>query len=172
VAHAVAGGRAGIARPASPVPTADRVTDLERALRALVRGEVRFTDGDRALYATDASNYRQVPIGVVLPRDPDDIVAALSAARQSDAPVLLRGGGTSLAGQCCNAALVMDCTRYVNRVVEIDAATRRARVEPGAILDRDRSCRCRCMARQASYSNPERRCTASSSPMRGRGPSR
>ncbi len=108
---------------------------LARALEGRIAGEVRFSDGDRALWATDASNYRQTPIGVVLPRDADDIVAAIATAREFGAPVLLRGGGTSLAGQCCNTAVVIDASKYVNRVLEIDTANRRARVEPGTILD-------------------------------------
>src|ERR671938_2163438 len=81
--------------------------DLERELRAVVRGEVQFDAGSRALYSTDASNYRHVPIGVVLPRSLDDVVNTVAAARRAGAPVLSRGGGTSLAGQCCNAAVVI-----------------------------------------------------------------
>jgi hypothetical protein len=80
---------------------------LAAELRRHVRGEVRFDDGSRALYATDGSNYRQVPIGVVLPRDIDDITATMATARRYGAPVLARGGGTSLAGQCCNVAVVL-----------------------------------------------------------------
>jgi FAD/FMN-containing dehydrogenase/Fe-S oxidoreductase len=101
-----------------------------------IRGEVRFDDGARALYATDASNYRQVPIGVVLPRDADDVVATVAACRAYEAPVLVRGGGTSLAGQCCNVAVVIDMSRHMNRVLEIDTGRRLARVEPGVVLDR------------------------------------
>ncbi len=108
---------------------------LESALRRRLRGEVRFDAGSRALYATDASNYRKVPIGVVVPRDRDDVVTAIALARQFGAPVLSRGGGTSLAGQCCNVALVLDFSKYVHRVLEIDGANRRARVEPGCVLD-------------------------------------
>jgi len=108
---------------------------LARALSDRVRGEVRFDEGSRALYATDASNYRQVPIGVVLPRDLDDVVHTVAAAREFGAPVLSRGGGTSLAGQCCNVAVVMDFSRYMHRVLEIDPARRLARVEPGCVLD-------------------------------------
>src|SRR5713226_8248965 len=78
---------------------------LEAALRRHLRGEVRFDSGSRALYATDGSNYRQVPIGVVLPKDTDDVIAAISICREHGAPVLCRGGGTSLAGQCCNVAV-------------------------------------------------------------------
>src|SRR2546422_5299979 len=81
---------------------------LESALRRHLRGGVRFDNGSRALYATDGSNYRQIPIGVVLPRDADDVIAAISICRENAAPVLARGGGTSLAGQCCNVAVVLD----------------------------------------------------------------
>jgi FAD/FMN-containing dehydrogenase/Fe-S oxidoreductase len=101
----------------------------------VVRGEVRFDRGSRALYATDGSNYRQVPIGLVVPRDADDVVAAVAACRKYDAPVLPRGAGTSLAGQCCNVAVVFDFTKYMNRILEIDPAGRFARVQPGVVLD-------------------------------------
>src|SRR5207244_4699629 len=98
----------------------DAAGALERDLRRRFRGDIRFSDGDRALYATDASNYRAIPIGVALPRDADDVSTAIAIARDHDAPVLMRGGGTSLAGQCCNVALVLDTSRYFNRVLEID----------------------------------------------------
>jgi len=109
---------------------------LESALRRELRGEVRFDRGSRALYATDASNYRQVPIGVVIPRDRDDVIAALSLCREYQAPILCRGGGTSLAGQCSNVAVVLDFSKYMAKVLEVDAERRVARVEPGVILDR------------------------------------
>jgi len=108
---------------------------LESALRREIRGEVRFDRGSRALYATDGSNYRQVPIGVVLPRDADDVLATISISRQHGAPILCRGGGTSLAGQCCNVAVVLDFSRYMAEILEIDSDRRRARVQPGVILD-------------------------------------
>ena len=108
---------------------------LAAALRARITGEVRFDDGSRALYATDSSNYRQVPIGVVVPRNADDVVAAVEIARRYGAPILARGGGTSLAGECCNVAVVLDCSKYFNRVLEIDVERRWARVEPGIVLD-------------------------------------
>src|SRR5438067_9746810 len=111
------------------------VRALERKLRQRTSGEVRFEAGSRALYATDASNYRQVPIGVVLPRSADDVVAAVAACRAHGAPVLPRGAGTSLCGQCCNVAVVIDFSRYMNRILEIDAGARIARVQPGVILD-------------------------------------
>ncbi len=96
---------------------------------------VRFDSAARALYATDGSNYRQVPIGVVLPRDPDDVLAAISACREFGAPILARGGGTSLSGQCCNVAVVLDFSKYMSRILEIDPARRIARVQPGVVLD-------------------------------------
>lgn len=117
-----------------PAPHVDTEA-LADDLRAVIRGEVRFGAGDRALWATDAANYRQVPIGVVLPRDADDVVRTVEIARRHRAPILPRGGGTSLAGQCCNVAVVMDFSKYAHRVLEVDPARRRARVEPGTILD-------------------------------------
>ncbi|MGD8875739.1 MAG: FAD-linked oxidase C-terminal domain-containing protein [Gammaproteobacteria bacterium] len=100
-----------------------------------MRGEVRFDSGSRALYATDASNYRQVPIGVVVPCDVDDLVEAVAVCRAHAAPLFTRGGGTSLAGQCCNAAVVLDASRHLNRILEIDPEGRTALVEPGCVLD-------------------------------------
>ncbi|HEV8549278.1 MAG TPA: FAD-dependent oxidoreductase, partial [Polyangiaceae bacterium] len=119
-------------------PGIDRqvVASLEGTLRRTLDGEVRFDDGSRALYATDGSNYRQAPIGVVLPRHAADVDAALRAAREHDVPVLSRGGGTSLAGQCCNVALLLDFSKYMHRVVDVDATRRLARVQPGCVLDR------------------------------------
>jgi FAD/FMN-containing dehydrogenase/Fe-S oxidoreductase len=108
---------------------------LAEALRSQVRGEVRFDRGSRALYATDGSNYRQVPIGVVLPRDTDDVLATVALCRQFGAPLLCRGGGTSLAGQCCNVAVILDFSKYMARILEIDPARRIARVQPGVVLD-------------------------------------
>ncbi len=106
-------------------------SDLEKE----VRGEVRFDTGARAMYSTDASNYRHVPLGVVAPLDASDVEAALAVARRWGAAVLPRGGGTSLAGQACNRALVIDCSRFMRQVAEIDPARRRARVLPGTVLD-------------------------------------
>src|SRR3954454_10373670 len=108
---------------------------LAAELRTVVRGEVRFDEGSRALYATDASNYRQVPIGVVLPHDADDVVATVALARKHGAPILARGGGTSLAGQCCNVAVVLDFSKYMHSIVELNPEARFARVQPGIILD-------------------------------------
>ena len=108
---------------------------LVDTLRASIAGEVRFDAGSRALYATDGSNYRQVPIGVVLPKSIDDVVATVAACREFGAPVLSRGGGTSLAGQCCNVAVVIDFSKYLHNILELDPANKRARVQPGLILD-------------------------------------
>ena len=108
---------------------------IEQALKRAVSGEVRFDAGSRALYATDASNYRQVPIGLVVPRDGNDVAAALAVCRRFEAPVLPRGAGTSLAGQCCNVAVVFDFSKYMNRILDVDPDRRTARVQPGVVLD-------------------------------------
>jgi FAD/FMN-containing dehydrogenase/Fe-S oxidoreductase len=110
--------------------------ELEARLKASFKGEVHFDLGSRALYAADASNYRQLPVGVVLPRDAADVEAALAACRTTGAAVLARGAGTSLCGQCANVALVFDYSRYMNRLDSIDAAAKLARVQPGIVLDR------------------------------------
>jgi FAD/FMN-containing dehydrogenase/Fe-S oxidoreductase len=109
--------------------------DLETRLRREIHGQVRFDPGSRALYATDSSNYRQVPIGVVLPHDRDDVMAAVAICREMEAPVLCRGAGTSLAGQSANTAVILDFSKYMGRILELDPALRIARVEPGVILD-------------------------------------
>jgi len=108
---------------------------LAASLAASIEGEVEFTDGARALYAADSSNYRQVPIGVVFPRTLDDIVATVAVCREFAAPVLMRGAGTSLCGQTCNAAVVLDVSRHLNRVLAVDPAERTAIVEPGVVCD-------------------------------------
>src|SRR5438128_6315734 len=108
---------------------------LAAALRREIKGEVRFDNGSRAMYATDASNYRQVPIGVVFPHNADDVIATVALARKFGAPILARGGGTSLAGQCCNVAVVLDFSKYMHRIVELDSKQKFARVEPGIVLD-------------------------------------
>jgi FAD/FMN-containing dehydrogenase/Fe-S oxidoreductase len=110
--------------------------ELEALLKKSLRGEVRFDLGSRALYAADSSNYRQLPIGVILPRDAADVEAALAACRATGAAVLPRGAGTSLAGQCANVAVVFDFSRYINGLTSIDPAAKLARVEPGIVLDR------------------------------------
>jgi FAD/FMN-containing dehydrogenase/Fe-S oxidoreductase len=120
---------------ASGSPVAVDVEMLAADLRGALAGEVRFDAGSRALYATDASNYRQVPLGVVVPRDAGDVTAAVDMARRHGAPILGRGAGTSLAGQCCNAGVVFDFSKYMDGVLDIDAAAATARVQPGVVLD-------------------------------------
>ncbi|MGF6261844.1 FAD/FMN-containing dehydrogenase/Fe-S oxidoreductase [Paraburkholderia youngii] len=108
---------------------------VESDLRATVRGEVRFDSGSKSLYASDASNYRQVPLGVVVPSDVDDLVKALEVCRRNDVPFLTRGGGTSQNGQCVNVAVVADASKYVNCVVSVDPVAKTAIVQPGVICD-------------------------------------
>src|SRR5579871_507232 len=109
---------------------------IENDLKQAITGEVRFDDGSRALYATDGSNYRQTPIGVVIPRTVEEVMATIAVCRSHRAPILSRGGGTSLAGQCCNVAVVIDFSKYLREIVSIDIQNRRARVQPGLVLDR------------------------------------
>jgi FAD/FMN-containing dehydrogenase/Fe-S oxidoreductase len=119
----------------SPKPPDVDALRLEHRLKSNLQGEVRFDNGSRALYATDGSNYRQVPIGVVIPKTDDDVRATLAACREFGAPILARGGGTSLAGQCCNVAVVMDFSKYMNKILEINKEEKFARVQPGLVLD-------------------------------------
>ena len=118
-------------------PAADvDVAKLHAALDERVDGEVRFDPGTLGAYAQDASNYRQVPIGVVVPRTVDAAEVAVAVCRGAGAPVLSRGGGTSLAGQCVNAAVVIDWTKYCHRLVSVDVGARTAIVQPGMALDK------------------------------------
>jgi FAD/FMN-containing dehydrogenase/Fe-S oxidoreductase len=110
--------------------------ELEARLKATLRGEVRFDLASRALYAADASNYRQLPVGVILPRDAADVETAVAACRAAGAAILPRGAGTSVAGQTANVAVVFDFSRYMNRLTALDPAARLAVVEPGIVLDR------------------------------------
>ncbi len=111
------------------------IEQLARALQAAVKGEVRFDPFSRALYSTDASIYQIMPVGVVIPRDEDDIAATLRLAADSGTPVLPRGAGTSLAGQAVGRAVILDCSKYMDRIIEIDAPGRSARVQPGVVQD-------------------------------------
>ncbi len=111
------------------------VEALERDLRAEVDGEVRFDAGTLAAYSTDASNYRQVPLGVVVPRTPDAAAAAVRVAARHRAPLLSRGGGTSLAGECTNTAVVIDWSKYCHEIEHVDLEARSAIVQPGVVLD-------------------------------------
>ncbi len=109
--------------------------DLASALRRRVDGEVRFDDGSRALYASDLSMYRQVPIGVVIPRNMDDVVETVTICRERQIPILGRGCGTSLAGQTCNVAVVIDFSKYLNKIEEVNTRKKFAWVQPGVICD-------------------------------------
>lgn len=112
------------------------VDGLRAALAAEMRGEVAFDVTARALTTMDASNYRRVPLGVVRPRDADDVAAALSVCRTHGVPVVPRGGGTSIAGQATGTGVVLDLTRHMNRIVALDPEARTAVVQPGVVLDR------------------------------------
>ena len=111
------------------------ITLLEAALKGAITGEVRFDSGSRAAYATDASNYRQVPIGVVIPKNREDVISTMAICHQFKAPVISRGGGTSLAGQGCNVAVLIDMSKYYNHILNIDPANKLVTVEPGIVLD-------------------------------------
>ena len=124
-----------------PAPKSSRTdaSGLAEALRREIRGGLtgKFASTTAAAPSTptDGSSYRQVPIGVVIPRDADDVIPRFATCREHNAPVLSRGGGTSLAGQCCNVAVVLDFSKYLAKILEIDPARRIARVQPGVILD-------------------------------------
>ncbi|OII67663.1 FAD-binding and (Fe-S)-binding domain-containing protein [Streptomyces sp. CC77] len=111
-------------------------TDLARDLRRAVRGDVDFGAAARALTTMDASNYRRVPVGVVAPRDGDDVAAALQVCRAHEVPVTARGGGTSTAGQATGRGVVLDFTRHMRGLLDLDPAARTATVQPGLVLDR------------------------------------
>src|SRR3954470_19464748 len=123
---------------ADPTSSPDRPASLApllEALKSTVTGEVRSDRLTRALYATDASVYQVVPVAVVLPRSEADVLATIRACGRFGVPLTARGGGTSQAGQCIGPGVILDCSKHFNRVLEIDAAERRARVEPGCVLD-------------------------------------
>ncbi|HEY6422271.1 MAG TPA: FAD-binding oxidoreductase, partial [Pseudonocardiaceae bacterium] len=109
---------------------------LGRALRAVVRGEVRTDAGTRALYATDASNYRVPPRAVVLPRSDDDVSAVLAVCREQGVSLTARGAGTSIAGNAIGPGVVLDFSRHLDAVLDFDPSARLARVQPGVVLDR------------------------------------
>ncbi|MGN6252997.1 MAG: FAD-binding and (Fe-S)-binding domain-containing protein [Marmoricola sp.] len=116
-------------------PTAAELAALEADLRARVDGEIRFDDGSRSAYSTDASSFREVPYGVVVPRTTDAAAEAVRVCRDHRVPLVSRGGGTSLAGQCTNTAVVLDFSKYCHRLVSLDLDARRCVVEPGIVLD-------------------------------------
>jgi FAD/FMN-containing dehydrogenase/Fe-S oxidoreductase len=108
---------------------------LEAELKGAIEGEVRFDTGSRAVYATDASNYRQVPVGVVIPKNRQDVVTAMAICHKFSVPVVSRGGGTSLAGQGCNVAVLIDMSKYYHNILHIDPDNKLVKVEPGIVLD-------------------------------------
>src|SRR5579875_2541439 len=109
--------------------------ELKSRLQSETKAEVRFDDASRALYASDLSHYRQVPLGVVVPRSVEDVVATVAICRDYGVPILSRGAGTSLSGQTCNVAVVLDFSKYLNKILELDPSQRYAWVEPGLIND-------------------------------------
>ncbi|MFE2375469.1 FAD-binding and (Fe-S)-binding domain-containing protein [Streptomyces sp. NPDC059398] len=122
-------------RPGKRPGTGPPAGELERALRRCVRGDVEFGSTARALMTMDASNYRRVPLGVVAPRDADDVAAALDVCRAHGVPVVPRGGGTSIAGQATGTGVVLDFTRHMRAIVSLDPEAGTAVVQPGVILD-------------------------------------
>ncbi|KAB1916261.1 FAD-binding and (Fe-S)-binding domain-containing protein [Micromonospora sp. AMSO31t] len=123
-----------VLRPPEPARDVD-LSALTADLRAEVDGEVRFDAGSRAAYSTDASNYRQVPLGVVVPRTVEAAMTAVAVCRRHGAPLTSRGGGTSLAGECTNTAVILDWSKYCHRLLDVDADNRTCLVEPGIVLD-------------------------------------
>src|ERR1043166_8202199 len=117
------------------LPLIDERAAFWSLLQQSVRGEVRFDRLSRALYSTDASVYQIVPLGVVLPRSEDDILATLRACARFGVPLTARGGGTSQAGQCIGPGVILDCSKHFNEILEINAAERWVRVRPGCVLD-------------------------------------
>ena len=108
---------------------------LERRLKAELTGEVQFDRFTRGRYATDASHYQIIPVGVVAPRTIEEADRAIAIARSEDATVLARGGGTSQAGQTVGKSLVVDCSKYLTRILDLDVKRARCTVEPGIVLD-------------------------------------
>ncbi|GAB2670904.1 FAD-binding and (Fe-S)-binding domain-containing protein [Saccharopolyspora gloriosae] len=119
-------------RPTANLP---EPAEIAAALRGVLDGRARFDPGTRALYSTDASNYRQVPLGVVFPRHADDVAATMAVAREHGVPITGRGAGTSIAGNACGPGLVLDFSRHFNRILDVDPERRLATVEPGVVLD-------------------------------------
>ncbi len=115
--------------------TTTRYHQLKEELDQELEGDVSFEDDYRALYATDSSNYRQLPVGVVFPKNKEDIIKTVSLCRKHNLHILTRGGGTSLAGQCCNTGLIMDFSRYYNKIIDIDPEKKTARIQTGLVLD-------------------------------------
>src|SRR5205814_1530406 len=111
------------------------VVSLRAVLKEAMAGEVRFERLDRALYSTDASIYQIVPLGVVIPKTADDIIATIKECARFGAPITARGGGTSQAGQSIGAGVILDTSKYLNRILEVNTSERWGRIEPGVVLD-------------------------------------
>ena len=131
------GAKSGRIKPLAP-PRPDyrkEARELEAHLKPRIAGEVRFDTGTRAAYATDHSIYRAVPVGVIVPRNVDDVLATVDACRARSVPILGRGCGSSLSGQSTNVAVVIDFSKYMNRILAFDPEGGMAKVEPGVIND-------------------------------------
>src|SRR5881392_4017678 len=107
---------------------------LARRLRSNMTGDVLFGAFDRGRYATDASHYQIMPLGVVIPRTIEEAERAIGICRAEGVPVTPRGGGSSQAGQTVNHSIIVDCSKHLTRILDLDVAGRRARVEPGIVL--------------------------------------
>src|SRR5581483_7613388 len=117
--------------PPKQILTTSDAEELSNAIRRRTKAEVRFDAGSRALYASDLSMYRQVPVGVVVPRTYDDVIKTVALCREHKTPILGRGCATSLAVQCCNTAVVIDFSKYLNKILEVNPRHKYAWVEPG-----------------------------------------
>ena len=113
----------------------EQAKSLLAALRPRLHGEARFALYTRTMYSTDASIYKVLPVGAVLPRTNEDVHATLAIAREFNVPIIARGGGSSLEGQTTGAALIIDFSKYMHRVLDVDAEARTAKVQPGLVLD-------------------------------------
>ena len=145
-------------QPRHPDPTA-ATEALRRDLEGAVRGTVAFDPGTRALYTSDASNYRVVPLGVVLPATIEDCVAAVRVCADHEVPVTPRGGGTSIAGNAIGPGVVIDTSRYLTAIEDIDPAARTATVQPGVVLDELRAATARHGLTFAPDPSTHSRCT-------------
>ena len=113
----------------------EKTTELARRLKERVEGEVRFDKLSRTLYSTDASMYQIEPVGVFLPRTREDVILAVRIAGELNIPVIPRGGGTGLAGQTVGKGLIIDFSKYLNEIIELNVEERWVRVRPGVVLD-------------------------------------
>ena len=113
----------------------DRARALQQALESSIRGEIRFDLVSRSIYSTDASVYQIIPTGVVIPRSREDVVQTVKIANEYGISITARGGGTSQAGQAVGEGLQLDCSKYLNRIIDLDLERREVSVEPGIILD-------------------------------------